>query len=158
MCVCMFSSRPGRPPKRSSAYQADDYSDQKRLKLASNLFLRSFSDYKYSLPSNSDYISIPSLTNFSLFNSSQYHCNPTRPPVSTPVHQSTSSSKSEQCELLSQSISISSFQSDRPKVMVSFFTFINIDMQNKFNHVRKKIPFSYAYSFSFQFYILKDFN
>ncbi len=40
-----FSSRPGRPPKRSSSHQIDECSDDKRIKLSSSLLLRSFPDF-----------------------------------------------------------------------------------------------------------------
>jgi len=39
-----ISSRPGRPPKRSST-QIDDCLDDKRIKLSSSLLLRSFPDF-----------------------------------------------------------------------------------------------------------------
>ncbi|CAF1204156.1 unnamed protein product [Adineta steineri] len=58
-------SRPGRPPKRNSSFQTDDYTDEKRLKFASNLLLHSFSDYnKYPIHSNNNnYLSNSSSTN-----------------------------------------------------------------------------------------------
>jgi len=40
-----FSSRPGRPPKRNSTQQIDDCLDDKRIKLSSNLLLRSFPEF-----------------------------------------------------------------------------------------------------------------
>ncbi len=41
----LFSSRPGRPPKRNSAHQIDDCLDDKRIKLSSSLLLRSFPEF-----------------------------------------------------------------------------------------------------------------
>jgi len=42
-----FRSRPGRPPKRNASHQIDDCLDDKRIKLSSNLLLRSFSDFAH---------------------------------------------------------------------------------------------------------------
>jgi hypothetical protein len=107
--VHLFSSRPGRPPKRAPIHQIDDGSDNKRMKFSSNLLLHSFPDFKYPVHSN-DYLSIP-LTNGNQLSSFRYSAfTPTLPlhiPSSYDTRLKTAHRSISFC--LSKSIKISRF-------------------------------------------------